>query len=161
VAIKGILGQPGTAMRPGAIVRIVAKCTLYRVATMHTKPPPERESKIQRSVMVRLRHRFGVRLFRRNVGAMQKGQRFIRFAAPGQSDLWGILPDGRHLEIETKRPGNKPTELQLAWLKSMEACEAVALWGDNCNDIERCVEAILQGGKVVWLDGCEFMIQMP
>lgn len=128
---------------------------------MNTRPPRERESKVQRSIIIRLR-RLGIVLWRRNVGALTDSRgNHVRFAAPGQSDLWGILPDGRHLEIEVKRPGNKPTDLQLAWLKAMKACEAVAWWSDNANDCERVAQAILQGGRIIWLDGCEYMVQMP
>jgi hypothetical protein len=32
---------------------------------------------------------------------------------------------------------------------------------DSANDAERVAQAILQGGRVVWLDGCEYMIEMP
>jgi len=89
------------------------------------KPPREKESKVQYSIRTRLA-RLGVTLWRRNVGAMREGERFIRFSSPGQSDLWGIDRTGRHWEIEVKASGNKPTPKQLAWLRDMTKRGCVA-----------------------------------
>lgn len=68
---------------------------------------------------------------RRNVGALKIGKRFIRFAKPGQSDLWGILWNGRHFECEVKRPGKVPTDLQFGWLDECRALGAVAFWANS------------------------------
>ena len=117
--------------------------------------PRERESKIQSSIKVRLA-RLGVTLWRRNVGAMQEGDRFIRFSAPGQSDLWGVDRMGRHWEIECKRPGNKPTPKQLEWLKAMSDRGCVAYWADSASIAERVAEAVLQGGLIKWHENENF-----
>ena len=123
---------------------------------MNAKPPRERESKVQYSIRTRLA-RLGVTLWRRNVGAMREGERFIRFSSPGQSDLWGIDRTGRHWEIEVKAAGNKPTPKQLAWLRDMTKRGCVAYWADSANVAERVAEAVLVGGKVVWLgDGSDY-----
>ena len=127
---------------------------------MNTKPPRERESKVQRSIIVRLR-RLGIRLWRRNVAAFAIEDRFIRCASPGQADLWGIDRQARHWEIEVKRPGNKPTGLQLHWLKEMHALGCVAFWSDSANDAERVAKAIKAGGVIVWDEGSEFHVEMP
>jgi hypothetical protein len=93
---------------------------------MANRLPKERESKVQRSIIVRLR-RLGIVLYRRNVGAMREGDRFIRFASPGQSDLWGwVAKTGVHVEIEVKAKDNRPTPKQLEWLKE---CYAARLRG--------------------------------
>lgn len=128
---------------------------------MSTKPPRERESKVQASIKTRL-VRLGVTLWRRNVGAMTDSRgNHVRFAAPGQSDLWGVDRTGRHWELECKRPGNKPTPKQLEWLKSMTERGCVAYWADSANIAERVAEAILAGGRIVWGEGCEFDVEMP
>ena len=127
---------------------------------MNIKPPPERESKIQRSIIVRLEH-LGIMLWRRNVGAMQDEERFIRFGSPGQSDLWGIDSNAKHWEIEVKRPGNRPTPKQLAWLKMMSSRGCVAFWADSANIAERVAESILRGGKILWHDDDAFDVNMP
>lgn len=71
------------------------------------------------------------------------------------------MKDGRHWEVETKAAGEVPTEKQTEWLRECSRLGAVALWGDNVNDIERCVEAIVNGGFVVWGEGYDFWIEMP
>jgi hypothetical protein len=130
-----------------------------------TKLPRERERKVQASIRVRLWRLHGIRLYRRNVALVRTGDgRKFSVEAPGRSDLYGMFPAShgcRHVEIETKATGEKPTAKQVAWLKEMTRLGAVALWGDNCNDVERCIKAILAGGKVVWHENEDFHIEMP
>ena len=125
--------------------------------------PPERETKIQYSIRTRLA-RYGVTLWRRNVGGMagehNGARRFVRFGSPGQSDLWGIDRTGRHWEIEVKRPGNTPTPKQLAWLKDMTARGCVAYWADSANAAERVAIAVLNGGRIVWHDNHDYDVWM-
>lgn len=117
--------------------------------------PRERESKVQRSIIVRL-SRLGIKLWRRNVAAFEIENRFIRCGSPGQADLWGIDRTARHWEIEAKRLGNKPTAAQLIWLKDMSARGCVAFWADNANTAEVVAEAILAGGQITWREGVDF-----
>jgi hypothetical protein len=134
---------------------------IQEVQAMNTKLPREKESKVQRAIIVRLR-RLGIVLYRRNVmlARTPDGRKF-RVEAAGRSDLYGWhMKTARHFEIEVKAPGNKPTPKQLAWLKECHANGAVAYWGDGVNDVERVAEAILQGGRIVWGDD-DFWIQMP
>lgn len=122
--------------------------------------PREKESKVQSSIRVRLR-RLGIVIHRRNTGAMRDGGRFVRFASPGQADLYGwITSTGQHIEIEVKRPGNRPTPRQLEWLKECTRLGAVAYWADNANTAERVAEAVLAGGEIVWGDGDDYDVVM-
>ena len=127
--------------------------------------PLERESKILRSGIIRLR-RLGIVLFRRNIGGMRIKEedgdaRYIAYASPGQADTYGWeIRTGRHWEIEWKRPGRRPTPLQLQWLRDSSIYGAVAFWADNVNTAERVAEAVLAGGKIVWGDGDEFNVEM-
>lgn len=66
----------------------------------------------------------------RNVGAVKIDKRFIRFAKPGQADLWFIM-NGRHGECELKAPGKKPTDEQLRWLEECRAAGAIAFYADS------------------------------
>jgi hypothetical protein len=103
-----------------------------------------------------------VRLWRRNVGGLEdRYGHHVRFAAPGQSDLYGLDARARHWEIEVKAASKKPTAAQLRWLRHMTELGAVAFWGDNCNDIERVAEAIVAGGRIVWGKGDNFWVDMP
>lgn len=126
--------------------------------------PREKESKIQRSMIVRLR-RYGLVLYRRNVGSREWADksgatRLVQYGARGQSDLYGWhIRTGRHFEIEVKRPGNKPTEMQLKWLKDCHRLGAVAFWSDSVAIAEMIVEAILGGGVIVWHDDENFDVE--
>ena len=109
------------------------------------KPNAPRESDIQRAIMDYLGAR-RFRVFRRNVGSRvdeYKGKRrFIRFSQPGASDLWGWSRDnGRHFEIEVKRPGARTDPVrearQRAWLYNAKADGAVAFEADSVEDCER------------------------
>ena len=131
---------------------------------MRTKPPRERESKIQRSIVVRLR-RLGIILHRRNVAAWQRTDngrfRFIRCGKAGQSDLYGWdLKTARHWEIETKAKGEKPTPKQLEWLLECHGQGCVAFWSDSADIAERVAEAVLRGGKIAWRDDGTFDVEV-
>lgn len=76
--------------------------------------------------------------WRNNTGAVRVGRRLIRFGEVGAADVLGILPAGRYplldpttagrlLAVEVKRPGNRPTPAQLAWLDMVREAGAVAL----------------------------------
>ncbi len=79
----------------------------------------------------------------RAVGAVKIDSRFIRFAKPGQADLWLILPNGRHGECELKAPGKKPTDAQLQWLDDCRAQGAIAFWCDSVEGFIAEVEKYL------------------
>lgn len=87
----------------------------------------------------------------------------IRFAAPGQSDTYGwIIATGRHVEVEWKRPGNRPTVHQLRWLKECTRTGAIAFWSDSVAVAEMVMMAVLKGGEIAWFDdGDEFDVEMP
>ena len=49
---------------------------------------------------------------RQQSGVFQDGDRYIRVGTPGKLDIVGMLKGGRYLELEAKRPGQKPDERQ-------------------------------------------------
>jgi hypothetical protein len=51
---------------------------------------------------------------RRQSGVFQEGNRFIRVGQKGHLDISGMLQGGKYLEIECKRPGERPDERQAA-----------------------------------------------
>ncbi len=112
----------------------------------------------------------GVSCHRRNVGARtwtdKSGKpRMIKFAMPGQSDIWGVQskvpPFGRHWEVELKRPGNRPTEQQYIWLRTMGNLGAVAFWCDSTAALESIARGVLDGGRIVWDEGLAFHVEPP
>jgi len=75
------------------------------------------ESQLQVALLLAAPERFpSLRLFRRNVGAAKMHGVTVRFAIPGQCDLYGILRGGRgHLEIELKGVGKSLSPVQKEW----------------------------------------------
>lgn len=49
---------------------------------------------------------------RQQSGVFHEGMRTIRVGAPGKLDIVGMLEGGQYMELEAKRPGEKPTEQQ-------------------------------------------------
>jgi hypothetical protein len=96
----------------------------------------------------------GIRVHRRNVGLIRREyqgkSRWVRFAEPGMSDYWFILPDGsgRHIEMEWKRPGAWPRPAQIAWMLSVNARGGIAFWARDLTTVEFVVTSILRGDRL-------------
>ena len=52
----------------------------------------------------------------------------------GHPDIVGCI-NGRHVEIELKAPGAKPTDLQLKRLEDWRTAGALAFWADNLQTV--------------------------
>lgn len=93
----------------------------------------------------------GVFAWRSNTGAVSgtyKGKdRFIRFGPKGQSDIIGILPDGRFLAVEVKRPGGKLTFEQDMFLDTIRKRGGVALHVQSLQECEDWVREAMTRGK--------------
>lgn len=83
---------------------------------------PLREQDIVRACLEVLKLR-GVFAYRQNQGAFNPPghrERFVRFTSiNGISDIIGVMPGGRFLAVECKRPGNVPTGDQQAFLDAV------------------------------------------
>jgi hypothetical protein len=81
------------------------------------------ETEYLRAFLVAWGNGLGVTFFRRNTGLveMRDGRRF-RAGVPGQCDLYGIGPHGRHYELEVKRFGklSPPQEVWLEWCRTRD-----------------------------------------
>ncbi len=114
---------------------------------MNPKAPVPLEKDIQAAIIEYAWYTFRLKLYRRNTGAMSGTyngkKRFIRFSEPGQADLWGIQPKtGRHIEIEVKRPGQKPSDAQQEWLESCRALHGIAFWTDSVEDFDKAYRVL-------------------
>ncbi len=121
-----------------------------------TKLPKPLEKEIQKNA-VKLLRSLGWEIHRRNVsafGGTHKGKKwFVRSGEPGQADLFGKLPDGRHAEIEIKRPDERPTLDQARWLWANNRSDhEVSFWVDNLDTLERVARHLMGGGKILYLD---------
>lgn len=70
--------------------------------------------------------------------------RVIRFGHPGTSDILGLLPNGRFLAIEVKRPGGKPTEAQLEFIDNINANGGLAFVSDNLDKVIEIIEPLIK-----------------
>jgi hypothetical protein len=74
------------------------------------------ESELQSKLLLVAPERFpDLRLFRRNVAKARIRGHVVRFAIPGQCDLYGITRGGLHIEVELKNVGEKLKPDQVRW----------------------------------------------
>lgn len=75
------------------------------------------ESELQSALLLAAPARLPMlRLFRRNIGeARLRGGYTVQFAIPGQCDLYAIVRDGGHVEIELKGLKTRIEPEQRAW----------------------------------------------
>lgn len=77
---------------------------------------PTHESNLQQHLLLKAPERLpDLRLFRRNVVAVQVGGRGIRAGIKGQSDLYGYVRGGRCIEVELKGLRGALRPEQKAW----------------------------------------------
>jgi len=78
------------------------------------------ETDIQNLIRIALSEK-GIISWRNNVGALKDiNGRLVRYGlCTGSSDIIGIMPDGRFLAIEVKKPGKKPTAEQTRFIEAI------------------------------------------
>lgn len=79
-----------------------------------------------------------------NVGIKKENGSFIPTGLIGISDILGILPGGKFLAIEVKRPGGKPTPAQLEFIKNINDNGGLAFWTDSLDDVMEVIEKELK-----------------
>jgi hypothetical protein len=116
------------------------------------------ETQLVKSIQAYLRM-IGCPSFRRNVGALEYAdsggkRRVVRFASPGQADVWFIAPGGVHGEIEAKLPGqgkrSEPTPMQQAWLEEMRKAGAIALAVTSLEELAARLEREFSERGLAW-----------
>lgn len=90
------------------------------------------ETAILKRVMLEA-SKLGLRVWRNHVGGFYaKDGSFQRTGlCKGTSDLIGIMPDGRFLAIEVKRPGGKPSPEQINFIDFIRLRGGVAFFIDD------------------------------
>lgn len=121
--------------------------------------PGRTEAQVLAQVLEAARN-LGLDLDRQNTGAAvnPKG-RLVVFGRPGNSDLSGMLPDGRKLDVEVKREGWRPERVrgeaarrwdrQLARLQKTNAQGGVGFWTDDAGEFVDVMLRVLRGARVV------------
>ena len=99
------------------------------------------ERDVQRAVLALLHIHPKVSFaFRQNSGQMQRGDRKVRFAFKGCSDVLGMLTDGRFLAVEIKRPGGKPTPAQQAFIDNVNRHGGLGLVVSSVQEIDEALK---------------------
>jgi hypothetical protein len=93
--------------------------TTIRCAKRTAQPP--REAPVVRGIVERLK---------KEPQCMVRKRHGTAFCYAGDADLYGCFR-GRHFEIEVKRPGKEPTDLQRARLEDWRAAGALAGWATS------------------------------
>ncbi|MDR1785202.1 MAG: VRR-NUC domain-containing protein [Spirochaetaceae bacterium] len=92
-------------------------------------------------------------------GAAKIDGRWVRFGTPGSADIIGVLPGGRFLAVECKRPkGGRLSCEQAAWLARVrrmggvafvarDTAEVAAALRDYCLELDFCDSGPVEGAE--------------
>jgi hypothetical protein len=91
----------------------------------------------------------GIVLERQNTGVgtyknADGTERRVRFGRVGNLD-WRAIVGGRALELEIKRPGQRPTKEQLARMRRVNAEGGIAFWCDSAEVAIRVAPLLVKG----------------
>ena len=94
----------------------------------------------------------GIPIERRSVGLADYDGRKVRHGRKGEADLTGTIPSGPHrgarLEVEIKRPGERPRPEQLDHLRRVNADGGIAFWTDDVVLCLRALRRVLEGWRI-------------
>lgn len=107
----------------------------------------EPESSLQKRVMVALALA-GACVWRNNVGAIKKGQRWIRYGLEvGSSDIVGLAPNGRAFFVEIKR--EKFGLISEAQRRFIEKCRRWGAVAGAVTSVDEALELLAEARKPV------------
>jgi len=100
------------------------------IDAVHRKTPLERE--VIKAAMAALRlDRRVARVERNQSGVFREGDRWIKVGVRGKLDVTIYLKDGRYIEAEAKRPGQKPEPHQRSRIEQIKSEGGMAGWFDS------------------------------
>ncbi len=108
---------------------------------------PMLEKDIQNLILEFLAYQPRTFVWRQNAGSHfeedSNGKRHgFRASTPGVSDILGIYR-GIPIAIEVKRPGKKPTDLQVAFLQKFAAAGGIAICACSLEGVKKTLDEIL------------------
>ena len=96
-----------------------------------------RENDIQKTILQFLWYN-NIYSWRNNSGAYKtEAGHYVRYGFKGSADILGILPDGRFLAIEVKKPKTNPTKEQKLFLKNIEVNGGVSFVARSLEDVKK------------------------
>jgi len=105
-----------------------------------TKNTTIKESDIQRSILKYLRLKSIFCWKNNTVGIAKPNGHYIPAQMTGIADILGIMPDGRFLAIEVKRPGNKPTPNQVQFIQNIINNKGLAFLAYSLDDVKQIIK---------------------
>jgi penicillin-binding protein-related factor A (putative recombinase) len=103
------------------------------------RPAADSEANIQKSIITFL-ERIGAVVLRTNSGhVVTESGAHIQMGAAGTSDLTACY-QGRFVAIEVKKPGNKPTVKQQAYLDRVTAAGGLAFVATSIDDVQEALD---------------------
>lgn len=111
-----------------------------------TKKLQPREKEIQ-SVLLEYLALVGIKAWRQNSGAFKsESGHFYRFSSiKGQSDIIGLLPSGKFLAVEVKRPGKLPSPDQINFINMVRGSQGVAIVAHSLEELMFELKPYLNG----------------
>lgn len=75
--------------------------------------------------------------YRQNTGVAWFGDRPVRYGTPGASDITGLMPDGRRLDIECKSARGTQSNLQIQFEQNIKQNNGIYLLVRSVDDLEK------------------------
>lgn len=92
-----------------------------------------KEQDIQTSIMNYIKSIGGLPVKFNNMGI---------YATAGVSDILACIK-GKFVAIEVKKPGGKPSALQLSFINAINSLGGIAFWTDNLEDVKDKLKELL------------------
>lgn len=154
--VRRMFGLPTPSLKGKCRSRIVA------MSKRETGEIAERDVQAQ---VVSAARMVGLALDRRNVGmAVGTSGKPVRFGKRGDPDLTGIIPSGPHrgkrIDVEVKRPGKRPSPIQMKRLREIIDSGGIAFWIDDGYRALHVFRRIIVDGWTVEIDerGVPFVV---
>lgn len=129
-----IFVDPWRAKHPPGMKRTAASERLLernraRLIEMAHEQAQRHWERTQRPIAIVHRSNTGARML---PGHGKEDGQFVKWGTPGLGDVSGIIyPTGQVIEMEVKRPGEEPNEIQKAWGAMTKAAGGVWFWADS------------------------------
>lgn len=100
-----------------------------------------KEASVLKAIIDALRTHPKVASVERNQsGVFREGERWIRVGSKGKLDLTVYLRDGRYMELEVKRPGEKLSDHQIERIRKIRQGGGLADWARSVEQARAIIE---------------------
>lgn len=100
----------------------------------------QKESDIQKQILDYLRYKHIFCFKHNNIGIKKQNGSYIPSGMKGVSDILGLLPDGKFLAIEVKRPKGIVTEYQQEFIEHIKNNKGLAFVAYSLDDVMKYID---------------------